>query len=224
MFVRRWHGITVGVCLRRIKTIERLVRFHSLVRQATITHVRQRLESLYIPSTPPRRRGPTSSALQGSAAREPIAGRQRGQPACRGAATIYPALPPEALRAGEQMGSGKDSMPPHRRTTLLDDGSPGSDAWIPKTPWHELRTVIGREGPVEAPVAAARPADAVTTRPARWQHLTHGCDDVEARTKLPWRRRGIWRGRRPMTRKTRPTTTTTTSSMPCRRSCGAPVL
>ena len=54
------------------------------------------------------------------------------------------------------MGSGKDSMPPHQRTTLLDDGSPGSDAWIPKTPWHELRTVIGKEGPVEAPVASLR--------------------------------------------------------------------
>ena len=75
----------------------------------------------------------------------------------RGAATIYLGAAKEALRAGRsKMGSGKDSMPPHRRTTLLDDGSPGSDAWIPKTPWHELRTVIGREGPVEAPVASLR--------------------------------------------------------------------
>ena len=56
----------------------------------------------------------------------------------------------------------------HQRTTLLDDGSPGSDAWIPKTPWHELRTVIGREGPVEAPVNSLRdPRTPWTTRAPR---------------------------------------------------------
>ena len=83
------------------------------------------------------------------------------------------------------MGSGKESMSPHQRTTLLDDGSPGSDAWIPKTPWHELRTVIGREGPVEAPISSLR--DPRTPWAARFrfaQHLAHGCDDVEVRTKL----------------------------------------
>ncbi len=72
-----------------------------------------------------------------------------------------------------------------QRTTLLDDGSPGSDAWIPKTPWHELRTVIGREGPVEAPVNSLRdPRTPWTTRFRFAQHLTHGCEDVELRTKL----------------------------------------
>ena len=76
-------------------------------------------------------------------------------------------------------------MPPHQRTTLLDDGSPGSDAWIPKTPWHELRTVIGREGPVEAPVNSLRdPRTPWAMRFRFAQHLTHGCEDVELRTKL----------------------------------------
>ncbi|CAH0367618.1 unnamed protein product [Pelagomonas calceolata] len=76
-------------------------------------------------------------------------------------------------------------MPPHQRTTLLDDGSPGSDAWIPKTPWHELRTVIGREGPVEAPINSLRdPRTPWTARFRYAQHLTHGCEDVELRTKL----------------------------------------
>jgi hypothetical protein len=79
----------------------------------------------------------------------------------------------------------KSSMPPHQRTTLLDDGSPGSDAWIPTTPWHQLRTVIGREGPVEAPVNSLRdPRTPWTARFRYAQHLTHGCEDVEVRTKL----------------------------------------
>ena len=76
-------------------------------------------------------------------------------------------------------------MPPHRRTTLLDDGSPGSDAWVPKTPWHELRTVIGREGPVEAPVNSLRdPRTPWTVRFRFAQHLMKDCEDVELRTKL----------------------------------------
>ena len=52
-------------------------------------------------------------------------------------------------------GSPKPACPPPAHDTP-DDGSPGSDAWIPRTPWHELRTVIGKEGPVEAPVASLR--------------------------------------------------------------------
>ena len=76
-------------------------------------------------------------------------------------------------------------MPPHQRRTLLDDGSPGSDDWRPPLPWHELRTAVGPEGPIQIPINSLRdPRAPATARFRLAQHLTHSCADGETRTKL----------------------------------------
>ena len=76
-------------------------------------------------------------------------------------------------------------MPLHQRRTLLDDGSPGSDDWRPPLPWHELRTAVGPEGPIQIPINSLRdPRAPATARFRLAQHLTHSCADGETRTKL----------------------------------------